>query len=403
MVSKFKKNNFKYLNLNQNFAPKKDLNLINSNQESNGFISQNDSNQEMEIDTEAKDSNQNSIIMNEENDAKKFKIVTDSFYGIDNSYLENYSTANSNNEIEKKLNNSTQAIKEYKESPKKIEQNISTENPKDNEIELNFDSNYKNEEEYLNEIIENLKIEEKENKFKINRDYFNSQTEINYKMRIILIDWVLGVNIKLKFKEETFYTTIYIIDAYLSKKFIKRKNFQLLGVTALFISAKLNELFAGKIKDYLFITDYAYEENDIILMEKDITKTLKFNFLVPTCLSFFQIFCKKIGFENDSNEAQFGQFLIRNFLLSSKSFNYNYSRISISSIYILWKIFCVENNKSKFCIFFKDDIPFIEECSKNICIAIKEIIDLNIDLSIKKYYYGYYINCIKKINSLYNI
>ena len=116
-------------------------------------------------------------------------------------------------------------------------------------------------------------------------------------MRIILIDWLLEVNDKLKFKEETFYSAIYIIDAYLSKKFIQRKKFQLLGVTALYISTKLNEIFSGRVKDYVLITDNAYNEKDIIDMESDICKTLNFNFLIPNCLSFFQILSKKIGFD----------------------------------------------------------------------------------------------------------
>ena len=65
-------------------------------------------------------------------------------------------------------------------------------------------------------------------------------------MRKVLIDWLIEIHYKLKFKEETFYTTIYIIDAYLSQKRIERKNLQLLGITAIFISTKLYEIIIKK-------------------------------------------------------------------------------------------------------------------------------------------------------------
>ena len=79
-----------------------------------------------------------------------------------------------------------------------------------------------------------------------------------------LLIWLIEVHDKLKFKEETFYIAIYIIDVYLSIKLIQKKQFQLLGITALFIAAKLNEIYIGKIGDYAFITDNAYKEKDIL-------------------------------------------------------------------------------------------------------------------------------------------
>ena len=85
-------------------------------------------------------------------------------------------------------------------------------------MELVEEPETNNEDEYLDEILENLKGEEINNKYKINQNYFNFQNEINNKMRIVLINWLIEVHTKLNFKEETFYTTIYIIDAYLSQK-----------------------------------------------------------------------------------------------------------------------------------------------------------------------------------------
>lgn len=404
MISKNKKNNYNIQNLNQNIAPTRKKITSYCLNKSGEFISKNEKNKEMEIDSDLNESSKNSIIMNDDNEIKKIKIGNDSFNAFNNtdSYLENYSTANSNIENERKKKSNSFKIKmEYCEKPKISETNDSIEMSKEKDLELELDSNHVNEEEYMEEILDNFYTEEENNRFKINPNYFELQTEINSKMRIILIDWLFEVNNKLKFREETFYTTIYIIDAYLSKKFIQRKKFQLLGVTALYIATKLNEIFSGSVKDYVFMTDRAYNESDIITMESDICKTLNFNFLVPNCLSFFQIFSKKIGFDKDSEEYQFGIFIIKNFLMNSKSFNYNYSIISIASCNLIVKLFEKDKNIN-FDLFYRDSLPFIEDCSKNICDAINETLNSNMNLSVKKYYYGKYSENIKKLISLYN-
>ena len=404
MISKNKKNNYNIQNLNQNIAPTQKKITSYCLNKSNEFISKNEKNKEMEIDSDLNESSKNSLIMNDDNEIKKMKIGNDSFNAFNNtdSYLENYSTANSNIENERKKKSNSFKIKmEYCEKPKISETNDSIEMSKEKDLELELDSNHVNEEEYMEEILDNFYTEEENNRFKINPNYFKLQTEINSKMRIILIDWLFEVNNKLKFREETFYTTIYIIDAYLSKKFIQRKKFQLLGVTALYIATKLNEIFSGSVKDYVFMTDRAYNESDIITMESDICKTLNFNFLVPHCLSFFQIFSKKIGLDKDSEEYQFGIFIIQNFLMNSKSFNYNYSIISIASCNLIVKLFEKDKNIN-FDLFYRDSLSFIEDCSKNICDAVNETLNSNMNLSVKKYYYGKYSENIKKLISLYN-
>ena len=401
IISKIKKDKQNILNSDKNILPNQEKNMNDSEKKSNVYISKNSNSKKMSIDSDIQDSLQNSIVINEK-EPKKLNIGNDSFYNIDNSFGDNVSTANSNIEIEKKKeNNSLIMNKEYNEEPKKSESNHSIEMNKENEINFNNDPNNINEMEYIGEIFENLRIEEENNKYKIDPDYFKKQGEINRKMRIILIDWILEVSDKLKFTEETFFTTIYIIDAYLSKKFIKRKNFQLLGVSALFISIKLKEYYAGNIKDYVFITNYAYDEKDILSMEKDICRTLNFNFLVPTCLSFFQILSKKIGIDDDSNESKFGIFLIKNFLMSSNSFNYKYSTIASSACFLITKIFEIEKNIN-FGMSGDESTTFIEDCTKSIIKNMSEIFNCNMNISVKKYYYGLFNNNILKLLSMYN-
>ena len=50
------------------------------------------------------------------------------------------------------------------------------------------------------------------------------QTDINDKMRAILIDWLVEVHLKFKLMPETLFLTHNLIDRFLSKKVVTRKN-----------------------------------------------------------------------------------------------------------------------------------------------------------------------------------
>lgn len=47
--------------------------------------------------------------------------------------------------------------------------------------------------------------------------YLQKQTDINEKMRAILIDWLIEVHLKFKLLPETLFLTVNLIDRYLEK------------------------------------------------------------------------------------------------------------------------------------------------------------------------------------------
>ena len=146
-------------------------------------------------------------------------------------------------------------------------------------------------------------------------------------------------------------------------------------------------------------------------MESDICKTLNFNFLIPTSLSFYEILAKKIGLDKNPNQLTFGKFLIQSFLINSKSLNYNYSMISLASCYLVMRVFEIENykyiisnilNLFSSCNIYNEVLKIFEECSANICKTIGEMINSNVKSTIKKYSYYNFDQDVKKIITLFN-
>ena len=82
-----------------------------------------------------------------------------------------------------------------------------------------------------------------------------TQEEINVKMRRILVDWLIDVHMKFKLLPETLCLTINLVDRYTEVTQIKRKNYQLIGVTCMLIASKYEEIYPPFIKDFIYITD----------------------------------------------------------------------------------------------------------------------------------------------------
>lgn len=69
---------------------------------------------------------------------------------------------------------------------------------------------------------------------------------------------------------------------------MKRDKLQLVGVTAMLIASKYEEMYAPEIADFVYITDNAYTKQEIRRMECVILRTLDFNLGRPLPLHFLR-------------------------------------------------------------------------------------------------------------------
>jgi len=153
--------------------------------------------------------------------------------------------------------------------------------------------------EYVQDIYNYLRhVESIQN---VEKDYLSGQTEILPKMRAVLVDWLIGVHLQFHLLQETLYTTIAIIDRYLQieipRSGVARSKLQLVGVAAMLIAAKYEEIYAPEVKDFVYITDRAYTEKEILKMEVKILSTLKFDLGRPLPLHFLRRASKAGGVE----------------------------------------------------------------------------------------------------------
>ncbi|KAF9816133.1 hypothetical protein SFRURICE_003684 [Spodoptera frugiperda] len=144
---------------------------------------------------------------------------------------------------------------------------------------------------YIKDIYNYLT--ELEIKYPIEVDHLRKQTVITGKMRATLIDWLVEVQRQFSLVLETFHLTVGIIDRYLQAvPNVQRNQLQLVGVTAMFIASKYEEIYAPDVGDFVYVTDHAYTKADVFQCEREIMSKLGFCLARPIPLSFLRRFVK---------------------------------------------------------------------------------------------------------------
>lgn len=142
--------------------------------------------------------------------------------------------------------------------------------------------------DYQPEILEYLK--EAEVRFRPKSDYMRKQPDINGNMRTVLVDWIVEVCEEYKLNTETLYLAVSYVDRFLSMMSVVRSKLQLVGTSAMFIAAKLEEIYPPDVADFVYITDDTYQKKQVLRMEQLILRALSFDMSAPTAHVFVNLF-----------------------------------------------------------------------------------------------------------------
>lgn len=194
--------------------------------------------------------------------------------------------------------------------------------------------------EYVNDIYNYLnRLEET---FAIRENFLEGHKQINHKMRTILIDWINEVQYQYKLEIDTYHMTVSIIDRYLQLiTDTPKKELQLVGVTAMFIASKYEELFPPDIDDFVYITDETYKKKQILEMEKRIVKVLDFHLGKPLPTHFLRRFSKAAKAADKNHQC--AKYLIEMASIDYGTAHYKPSEIAAAALYISLNLFPLVN------------------------------------------------------------
>ncbi|XP_010061707.2 cyclin-A3-4 isoform X3 [Eucalyptus grandis] len=144
---------------------------------------------------------------------------------------------------------------------------------------------------YGSDIFRYLRNREMEPKRRPLPDYMEKvQNDVSPNMRGILVDWLVGVAEEYQLVSDTLYLSISYIDRFLSSNALSRQKLQLLGVSAMLISSKYEEIAPPHVEDFCYMTDNSYTKEEVVQMEDDILKALDYELGNPTIRTFLRRF-----------------------------------------------------------------------------------------------------------------
>ncbi|KAJ7965561.1 Cyclin [Quillaja saponaria] len=144
---------------------------------------------------------------------------------------------------------------------------------------------------YVSDIYKYLREMEMEPKRRLKPDYLETvQQDVTANMRGILIDWLVEVAEEYKLLPDTLYLSVSYIDRFLSMIVVNRQKLQLIGVSSMLIASKYEEINPPHVEEFCYITDNTYTKEELVKMEADILKSLKFEMGNPTVKTFLRKF-----------------------------------------------------------------------------------------------------------------
>lgn len=184
--------------------------------------------------------------------------------------------------------------------------------------------------EYVHEIFDYMK--ELEQSTLPNPDYMDNQTELEWKMRGILVDWLLEVHTRFRLLPETLFLTVNIIDRFLSRKVVQLDRLQLVGVTAMFIASKYEEVLSPHVQNFRHVADDGFSEPEILSAERFVLATLDYDLSYPNPMNFLRRISKADNY--DIQTRTLGKYLLEIGCLDHRFIRYPPSHVAAASMYL---------------------------------------------------------------------
>jgi len=107
-------------------------------------------------------------------------------------------------------------------------------------------------------------------------DFAATQPFLTPTMRAVLMDWVMDVCASYTLRRDTYYLAVMTVDRYLSLvPNVPRQDYQLIGLTALYIACKSEEITVNRLEKFAQAAGNCYSPASILRMERCLLRTLQ--------------------------------------------------------------------------------------------------------------------------------
>lgn len=184
--------------------------------------------------------------------------------------------------------------------------------------------------EYVVEIFQYMRKLELETM--PNPNYMASQKDLAWKMRGILVDWLIEVHNKFRLLPETLFLAVNLIDRFLSQRVVSLVKLQLVGIAALFIASKYEEVMAPSISNFIYMADGGYTDEEVLKAERYLLQTLNFKLCYPNPMNFLRRISKADDY--DMHSRTIAKYLMEISLVDHNFISFLPSHIAAAAMYL---------------------------------------------------------------------
>ena len=184
--------------------------------------------------------------------------------------------------------------------------------------------------EYVGEIFEYLKVLEESTM--PNPDYMDHQENLEWQLRGVLIDWLIEVHTRFHLLPETIFLAVNIIDRFLSARVVELEKLQLVGITAMFIASKYEEVISPHVVNFRHVADDGFSEEEILKAERFVLAALNYDLSYPNPMNFLRRISKADSY--DIQTRTLGKYLLEISLLDHRFMGYHPSHIAAAAMYL---------------------------------------------------------------------
>lgn len=184
--------------------------------------------------------------------------------------------------------------------------------------------------EYVVEIFEYLR--DIESSTMPNPRYMDHQENLDWHLRGVLIDWLIEVHTRFRLLPETIFLAVNIIDRFLSAKIVELDRLQLVGITAMFIASKYEEVLSPHVQNFKHVADDGFSEEEILKAERYVLAALNYDLSYPNPMNFLRRISKADNY--DIQTRTLAKYLLEISLLDHRLMEYQPSHLAAASMYL---------------------------------------------------------------------
>lgn len=186
------------------------------------------------------------------------------------------------------------------------------------------------------------------------------EKDISFDMRSELINWIIACHERLGLIDDTLYFCIFIIDKFLNNRSLSPNKLELVGITALFIAAKIEEVVCPDLDSFVLLLRNNFSAQDLKKAEKYLLFSLNYDLTFNNPLFFLRRASKANNY--DSKSRKMAKYFLELMTLERDFYSFKKSVLSTTAMYLARKICQSDVNKNLFFYYAKLEKSDIKEC-----------------------------------------